>query len=461
VNATVGIHERDWGVLIDGLERGNCVALVGPDLLLDGPGGSPRSLTRELSRRLAEILEEEDDVRVQDAENLALVAQVFIDRKARIDLDVEVTAFYREIARELANRRPTAPTFEDLAALPIPLYVTTRHDRTLRHYLEVAGKKPIEKAYNHQGDQERTVKELGSVDAPLIYHLFGSITDPSSLALTEGDLLRLLESIISGNPALPIDLQNHISEKSFLFLGCKLHRDYLRFLLHAIGLSRSNQRSFALDGMADASVNGASARTLRESVLFYQVEYKKLKFLDIGEHAFLHEAQQRWVDRRTRTGPYPIVTQMERQPTERPKAFISYMRRDHDVANRLARSLASTGIEPWIDVRDLRTGTHPDWECSLEDAIGKEVDFFVLVQTEHLADGVETWVHREVELALARKSMRGAVKFLYAIQVDEAAQRLDALDRAHVQAWPLLDFDGDVQALATDMKREFAKLRRP
>jgi hypothetical protein len=44
--------------------------------------------------------------------------------------------------------------------------------------------------------------------------------------------------------------------------------------------------------------------------------------------------------------------------------------------------------------------------------------------------------------------------------IDREAQRLDALDREKIQAWTFEEFDAGVNELSTDMKREYAKLRR-
>lgn len=450
------IIERDWKVLLDNLERGNCVALVGPDLFTGRADGGRRHLVTELSHRLAEMLESEEGVRVDDPDNLPLVAQIFEDRKRnRSDLVSEVTSFYGDVGIELASGPPKDATFENLAALPFQLFVTMRHDPTLQRYLAASGKKPIEKSYDFRGGQQRTIGNLGTVDQPLVYQLLGETANPGSMALTESDLLDLLEAIASGDPALPADLRNQFKEKSFLFLGCGLQKYYLRVLLHVLGLSRSGQRSFALETTAPTENQESSPRSLAESVWFYEVGYRTLKFLDLEEEKFLGDLRNLWEEKHPDAGFRPTGTTERGESADRPKAFVSYVKEDKEFAEQLVSELEGNGIETWIDVQGLRRGDN--WERALQDAI-KEVDFFIVLLSRHIRDGVISYVHREVDEALKWQSMRGAVKFIYPVQIDEEAGRLDALDRENIQASDLKK-EGVVD-LAKDIKREFGKLQR-
>ena len=143
---------------------------------------------------------------------------------------------------------------------------------------------------------------------------------------------------------------------------------------------------------------------------------------------------------------------------ERPKVFVSYMSEDSRFAERLVQSLDKNGIDLWFDKQRLKFGDR--WDTALEEAIRKEADFFIVLLSKHLADGVETYVHLEVKIALERQSKRGALKFVYPLQIGEEAQRLDALDREKIQASPLEDIDTDVPELAKDIRKQFQKLHR-
>ena len=87
-------RDRDWEVLLQSMERGTCIPLLGPDLSTCPGDGSKRNLAVELSRELAEILLEEKRYAVPDATKLSLVAQIFQNQLSRDELEVEVRRFY-------------------------------------------------------------------------------------------------------------------------------------------------------------------------------------------------------------------------------------------------------------------------------------------------------------------------------------------------------------------------------
>ena len=246
------IIDRDWQVLLDSPQRGACAVLVGPGLPVNAPDGAPRNLAVALSRQLAETLKTKHRLDVADSANLPLVAEFFLDRSSRAALEVEVREFYTQELHKLRHSRVADPTFAALASLPFSLFVSSRPDLVLEHYLQ--RRQPVERCYMLRGDAQVTVGYVGTVERPLVYHLLGSVSEPASLVLTESELLDLLRSIASGDPPLPTDIANAFGTRSFLFIGCGLHAYYTRVLLHLLKLSRSRQRSFAFDSNVGANL---------------------------------------------------------------------------------------------------------------------------------------------------------------------------------------------------------------
>ena len=197
------ISHRDWKVLLDSLKRGTCAVLVGQGLPVSDTDGTPRNLANALSRKLAEELETVHGLAVEDRDNLPLVAEFFLDRSCRDDLEIEVCDFYTQALRERPRNGVTDPTFDSLASLPFPLFVSSRHDLILEHYLQP--RRPMVAGHSLRGDVQTTLGEekVGTPKCPLVYHLLGSISDPESLVLTESELLDLLRSIACDDPPLP------------------------------------------------------------------------------------------------------------------------------------------------------------------------------------------------------------------------------------------------------------------
>jgi hypothetical protein len=181
--------------------------------------------------------------------------------------------------------------------------------------------------------------------------------------------------------------------------------------------------------------------------------------LDSEEGEFVQELRRMWeAHRPAETARRSGVIEDFEDEVEGPEVFISYMSEDAPHAKDVAEALRSEGIRVWLDKDKLRGGDR--WDTVLEDAIGS-VDFFVLLLSEHLTEGTQTYVHKEVGKALERKSMKSAaIKFIFPMRIDEKATLLDAIERAKIQAGSLLSLNSDVPILATDLKRQFAKLQR-
>ena len=118
-----------------------------------------------------------------------------------------------------------------LAALPLPAYVTTGSDDLLTRALRARGKQPevgmfpwhrelskLPDPFARDPDYEPSVKR------PLVYHLFGRLTTPRSLVLTQDDYFDFL--LAARNPEfhdrIPGWLRERFNDSGLLFLGFEL-----------------------------------------------------------------------------------------------------------------------------------------------------------------------------------------------------------------------------------------------
>ena len=452
---------RDWKVVLDSLQDGTCAVLVGPGLSVGyHPDGTPCNLATDLSRQLAAVLKDDYGLALDDRDNLPLVAEFFAAKTTRTDLRAEVRDFYANALRALPHDPGADSTFATLASLPFPLYVSSRHDLVLEHYLQP--RQPVVSRYDPRGTAVVAHEEgVGTVKRPLVYHLLGSIAAPASLALTEREMLALLRSIASYEPPLPTDIASAFADKSFLFIGCGLHAYYTRVLLHLLRVSDSDHRSFALDPIPPNADRERFQVEYRRSVWFYQVGYKALRVIDSDERQFVKELWHRWHAQHsagalrslpaTATAGHSIVR-------PRPLVFLSYVRKDAAEARQLILALSDHNIDIWYDEHQLTAGDQ--WSATISDAILKKVDFFIVILSKHLRED-DSYVHKEIKLALERRETRGKLKFIYPVALGTHARRLDSLDRhkLHVQCLDGLSAP-KVTALATDIRREHQKLLR-
>ena len=278
--------------------------------------------------------------------------------------------------------------------------------------------------------------------------------------ITENDLLDFLKAVVAGDPGLPVDLHNLFSEQNFLFLGFGLVDYHLRILFHVLNLSKS-AKSFALENPPTSGDQSGFTERFNESVLFYnELGYNALKWIDSGFYDFVEELYRRWSARSPDDAPVASMAarqSVEEAATDGPSVFISYVKENEEFAGQLFARLRDEGLCPWIDSEGLRFGAR--WNDTLEDAITKEVDYFVVLQSHALSERDESYVHKEVKLALERQDLR-AGRFIFPVQIDPDAVILDALDRAKIQSGQLYDLDESVALLAKEIKREEQRRRR-
>jgi hypothetical protein len=258
-----------------------------------------------------------------------------------------------------------------------------------------------------------------SVDAPVVYHLYGSLEQPASMILSDSDRLDFIVAVIADEPPLPPKLKSTLcdSERSFLFLGFDLGQWQFRVLLHVLARDVPRYKSFALE-LAD---KGLDAET-RE---FYRSGHK-IHFVSGDLAAFARELRSR----------VPVVEAAPRLPEpngsalppDAPLVFICHASEDKDEAERVAEGLAGNGIDTWFDRDDLEGGD--EWDALIRRTITQQVDYVVVLQSASLRSKDVGYVNREIELARDRQQeYRPPRRFIIPVVIDDPANRLTELER--------------------------------
>jgi len=448
------IEERQWATLLDSIEQGECIPVLGPNLPAVLEDGSTGNLAIELSRELAGWLSEGDAPNgVHDSTNLCQVAQLIEKVHSRDELTSGVKRFYEKHAKSLGDRED--PTFQHLGALPFPLFLTSRHDDTLQWYLKKQGKQPELELYHFHGDHINTLGNLGTTQQPVIYHFYGRTDKPDSMVLTENDTLDFLQFMVKSEPGLPKDLLNLFQNKNFLFLGFGLGDYQLRVLLHVLNLNK-DKMSLALENTPLAEKQTRFKEKFGDSVLFYNHLGYKLKLLDSNLNEFVEELHHRWIERHPKGSADAEIFGLDARDTidtdlaEKPSVFISYVKEDENRAQRLFEDLRAAGINPWLDTDALRSGMH--WDQKLEEAVNT-VDYFIVLQSKALSNRKESFVHKEIKIALQRADLKPPeTPFIFPVQLDKDAEPLKALKK--IQTDTLFDWQADVNKLARTIIRD-------
>lgn len=447
------MKERHWNNLVGSLRHGNCVLMLGSEIPVKVASTTSTTastdsttLAEELRRRLARELEE--DNRSATGTTLAALAQQYEDTEGFGPTTLRATA---EMALTSRLYSPSS-VHEQLAALPFSLIVTTSQDSLLEQALKAAGKAPVTQRYHLRGDKRENPEFVvpGSPASPVVYHLFGSAEEPSSLVLSENDVLDFLIRVVSERPPLPNSLLRVLKRigQSFLFVGFGIRhwdlRILLKILLRALELNRSGPAVAAepLDSLIQSDRD--------EMILFYQRGTRvELEDADVG--AFLTKLSERleadggFVGQAVPLGP-------------RPRVFISYAREDAALASKVFDALQKAYFEPWLDQESLQGGD--DWNKRIEADLDAS-DFVLVLYTPEFCRKTDSYVNKEVALACER-ALRVRGSFLIPVRTVNLTEedRVDALRKFDEMELRETDFDEDFSKIVSVLKREYQRRNR-
>lgn len=257
-----------WDALVREIKDGTCTPILGSGLLegLVGPA-------REVARRWAD--EAKFAMSPHDREDLPQVTQFLSVMESRRypartfpdRLRKELKQRYGELSREAGSddlddlmaaarvrrrRRHPAEPHEVLARLPFPIYINTNADDQLSRALVDAGKDPrVELCRWHaredfnwprshfddapaagEGSPRRRYEP--SPGQPLVYHLYGQLSRPPSVVLTEDQYFDYLIGATANKGLTPTPVREALGFSSLLFLGFRLDEWDFRVLFRSI-----------------------------------------------------------------------------------------------------------------------------------------------------------------------------------------------------------------------------------
>jgi TIR domain/SIR2-like domain len=445
------MKERYWTNLVTSLRYGQCVLVLGPEVpaklastAVSSPAAGDLSYSEELTRRLATEFEG-DNSRVTGS-TLAAVAQQYEDAFGPNTMRSSAAQFYTSTAYSPSDVHCS------LASLPFSLILTTCHDALLTGALQESGKRPLVCRYHFRGDRHDNPEFAPSetLDEPVIYHLFGFAQEPSSLVLSENDVLDFLIAIVSERAPLPNTLSRILKRKdqSFLFVGFGIKQLHLRILLKV--LIRALELDRTGSAVATESLRDLLEGDREQTILFYQ-RGTRVEIEDAEIRAFLVELTRRLEAAGGVVSQVPPVG-------PRPRVFISYAREDGDLADRVCHVLETSNFEPWLDKESLAGGDL--WDQRILEQL-EDTDFVLVLYTPALSKKTDSYVNKEIALARDRAlAVRG--NFLIPLRTAEIApeDRVDELSKYQEMTLRPECFDEDMVKVLSTMRRDYQRRNR-
>ena len=411
---TNDLNDKDWQKLVKNIGRGKCILMLGSDIPSDTDNSTQPPLITLLARQLAELIA--GKAKIFDPDDLPHVAYNYLTNRIgkRIDLEMEAENFYRDYQNH------TTKLHECLAQLPFSYCISITADDLMINAFKKVGKAPSE-AYYHFRSGNKPMAVAPSVNAPLVYKLYGAITDSRSLVLTETDLLDFLGNVISGCPELPPDLTRLFSdaETSFLFIGFGFQRWYLRILLH---LLRNQQVETPPWSLALEDTRFFSDPSHEQTALFFDhahsIEFKHCSWNELAENMLEHFQQKK------------AATQNQAEislPEDAPVVFLCHSSKNSEAVGEFGRRLREHRLNTWRDRDNLRGGDR--WDTIIKHVIDNQIDYFLVLQTPDMLAVSESYFIKEIKCALERQAQNWS-EFLFMVPAFFAGntdQKLEAL----------------------------------
>jgi hypothetical protein len=274
----------------------------------------------------------------------------------------------------------------------------------------------------------------------VLFALYGSTDDLDSLVLTESNLLEFLVNVISKTPSLPSLLTSKFGDPdiSFLFLGFGFHQWYVRILLHVLQAHGHRARSLALE-----SAGFFTDPRHSETSVFFGREHL-IAFRKLSWGGFVEQLRQ---NHKTLVGQGGV--QEVEPPAEAPLLFLCHVHEDRNEVAQLADKLQAMGLRVWLDKQDLRGGD--EWD-RLISAVLTKVAYFVVVQSPRMQGRIESYVYKEMRIALERQQrFKPGFRFIVPACLEPCAN-LDELK--HIQATDI-SAPGGLESLVDSIKDDW------
>ena len=290
---------RRWPALLNNIRAGRCTPILGPGLT-EWLLGSRRDIavrwaetfgypmdpdSRESLPQVAQYLAVEQDVTFMRDELVkhlrAEIGRRFGGLLPADQPDIKLDDAISAVGTQLASN-PVTQTFEALASLPVPIYVTTILSNLLGDALVAAGKQPVVELcrWNDEVEQVPSIFDAGrepdyrpTPERPLVYHLFGRLSEPNSLVLTEDDYFDYLIGVTSRNDLVPAVVRRVLADSALLFLGFDLDDWDFRVVYRSLMSQEGRNRRSKYAHIA-AQIDPESSRiTEAEGAKRYMEEY--------------------------------------------------------------------------------------------------------------------------------------------------------------------------------------------
>lgn len=398
-------EERRWDSFITAIMEGRVIPVIGPDFLTETGNdstGEPEFVNHH--QQLIDVLAAACEIE----EDLKTFSQLIHNRFFRNATDENREAIYSlltEILDQLIEQKHLRPNHLLVRLLKtrlFPFVITTSFSPVVELIMKEAWPDSDIRVLQFRNDSKRDLMPgVGDISAekdlavPTVYYMFGKYSnEPNRYVVSDLDMMDFCKSWLSGGSKVPRVLFEALKKRYLLVLGNNYSDWLFRFIWYAIRNTPDMMRSSMI---------------LNESI-----EPSLLRFL---------EQVQTFIER----NPSYVIEEIERRVGERRKSlreftnergndtvdvFLSYSRRDVNIAIKIADALKERGLKVWFDLEAIPEGEN--WRAHIKRGITGSKLFIPLLTSNVEREYAEPHEYREewrMAVELARKM--GGRKFIW------------------------------------------------
>jgi hypothetical protein len=402
-----------WDDLLDYIEQGKVIPVLGHELIETDYQGRRVSLQRVLAERLAQ----REGLTVEWTRHFELndVVCAYLAKP-----QAKLVGLYDRVGGLLRSLSPPFPVPDALLRLaeirPLDLFVSLTFDSLMARAIDQARfagnavTREIEVSINQSTAAQSEALKVRPGEAPIVFSLFGRAASKSDFAIHDEDALEFIHRLVSGDVAPPEWLLSELRNRHLLIIGVHLPEWLGRFVLRAATRDRLRlaQRAYFL-----AAENAPSGAGLTQFLSRFGRE-TSIAIFDGTAAAFATELHRRWILRHQEDAA--AVPALRAGEPARGSIFISYGRENLAEVERLHTAIESLGGDAWFDRTELSAGDQ--WEKKILPQIQRNVRLFVPVISDRTAQRREGYVFREWREALERSKKIVGRRFIVPIVVD-------------------------------------------
>lgn len=447
-----GIAEERWEGLLDAIELGKVVPIVGRRLsLVQSDGAAPVVLHRAVAERMARDFGL--DAR-PDGWGLADLHRAVAEQDT-----FELDTFHPKLKRTIAAMTPQLDPLRKLAEIThLRVFLCAAIDGLLeRAVREVRGANETVNAYTFAPGHENPSRPIGRPGEVCVYHLLGSRDTCPNWAITADGLVEFVLGMFS-EKYRPEQLFTALKDKHLLAIGCQIPDWLGRFFLRAL-------RNGPIAEQKGLNVLVDDAQQADAALGRYLQRFGKKALIVPGDAvAFVDELHRRWKLRfgegmaPLQPGDAASPDAPAAAPERAAKVFLSYAHDDGAIAQQLHDYLRGQGIDVWKDDRYDALAKGANWDHEIRRQIADCACFVPLI-SRHTSDTSESYFWTEWNLALKRSQQMNRLtrRFIFPVLGDHGIELPEQFGDSQ---WTLLSDEDERAALARSLRDEQRRLRK-